>query len=240
MVVRLQCSDLSWTWVYIRANRDSKNQQISCTNFIVRYHDALEQTRPAAFTMTSLGFSVVQQKQHSCRRKSAAMPSSRHRCQVPFILPKMHLLEKDTRGWRGRAPQTSDVGSWMPEGDGSRSGTSTVSCAPPPWTAALLLLWLTALFSTAPPPPAPLWSWGSSTMTSWWMLMNAQISSFPLQKAPPPATPTWTHGSAVISHQPPLKRHLSRETCLLLENTHRSPPSHPPFMVSRRARPTPG
>ncbi|KAF6725576.1 Neuronal PAS domain-containing protein 4 [Oryzias melastigma] len=35
MVVRLQCSDLSWTWVYIRANRDSKNQQISCTNFIV-------------------------------------------------------------------------------------------------------------------------------------------------------------------------------------------------------------
>uniref|UniRef100_A0A3B3CHG7 Neuronal PAS domain-containing protein 4-like n=1 Tax=Oryzias melastigma TaxID=30732 RepID=A0A3B3CHG7_ORYME len=55
MVVRLQCSDLSWTWVYIRANRDSKNQQISCTNFIVRYHDALEQTRPAAFTMTSLG-----------------------------------------------------------------------------------------------------------------------------------------------------------------------------------------
>lgn len=84
VVVRLQCADLSWTWVYIRANRDPDNQQISCSNFIVRY-EAVEQTRAAALSVTSLGFLLVQQKQRSCRRKSDVMPSGRHRRQIPLI-----------------------------------------------------------------------------------------------------------------------------------------------------------
>uniref|UniRef100_A0A8C5GM24 Neuronal PAS domain-containing protein 4-like n=1 Tax=Gouania willdenowi TaxID=441366 RepID=A0A8C5GM24_GOUWI len=37
LVLRFQCIDLSWTWIYIRADRDSENQSISCTNFIIRY-----------------------------------------------------------------------------------------------------------------------------------------------------------------------------------------------------------
>lgn len=37
MVLRLQCKDLSWTWIYIRANKDSESQSVSCTNFTIRY-----------------------------------------------------------------------------------------------------------------------------------------------------------------------------------------------------------
>lgn len=37
MVLRLQCKNLSWTWIYIRANKDSDCQGISCTNYIIRY-----------------------------------------------------------------------------------------------------------------------------------------------------------------------------------------------------------
>ncbi|KAK2824070.1 hypothetical protein Q5P01_021245 [Channa striata] len=35
MVLRLQCKDLSWTWSYIRANKDSECQAISCTNYMI-------------------------------------------------------------------------------------------------------------------------------------------------------------------------------------------------------------
>ncbi|XP_033861084.3 neuronal PAS domain-containing protein 4-like [Acipenser ruthenus] len=35
MVVRLQCKDLSWTWVYIRALLDSAKQSVTCINYII-------------------------------------------------------------------------------------------------------------------------------------------------------------------------------------------------------------
>ncbi|KAI9533669.1 hypothetical protein NQZ68_019750 [Dissostichus eleginoides] len=35
VVLRLQCKDLSWTWIYIRANKDSESRTVSCTNFII-------------------------------------------------------------------------------------------------------------------------------------------------------------------------------------------------------------
>ncbi|XP_040906270.1 neuronal PAS domain-containing protein 4-like [Toxotes jaculatrix] len=40
MVLRLQCEDLSWTWIYIRANKDSECQGISCTNYIISETEA--------------------------------------------------------------------------------------------------------------------------------------------------------------------------------------------------------
>uniref|UniRef100_A0A672J763 Neuronal PAS domain-containing protein 4-like n=1 Tax=Salarias fasciatus TaxID=181472 RepID=A0A672J763_SALFA len=40
MVLRLQRRDLSWTWMYIRANKDSGCQGISCTNFIISETEA--------------------------------------------------------------------------------------------------------------------------------------------------------------------------------------------------------
>ncbi|XP_078128700.1 neuronal PAS domain-containing protein 4-like [Sander vitreus] len=40
MVLRLQCKDLSWTWVYIRANKDSECQSVSCANFIISETEA--------------------------------------------------------------------------------------------------------------------------------------------------------------------------------------------------------
>lgn len=43
MILRLQCRDLSWTWIYIRANKDPECQSISCTNYIIRYDELLMQ-----------------------------------------------------------------------------------------------------------------------------------------------------------------------------------------------------
>ncbi|XP_032397252.1 neuronal PAS domain-containing protein 4-like isoform X1 [Etheostoma spectabile] len=40
MVLRLQCKDLSWTWVYIRANKNSECQSVSCVNFIISETEA--------------------------------------------------------------------------------------------------------------------------------------------------------------------------------------------------------
>ncbi|KAM4591986.1 neuronal PAS domain-containing protein 4-like isoform 1-T2 [Odontesthes bonariensis] len=40
MVLRFQRTDLSWTWIYIRANKDSECQSISCTNFIISETEA--------------------------------------------------------------------------------------------------------------------------------------------------------------------------------------------------------
>lgn len=37
MVLRFQCKDLSWTWLYIRTSKDSGCQGLTCTNFIIRY-----------------------------------------------------------------------------------------------------------------------------------------------------------------------------------------------------------
>lgn len=46
MVLRLQGKDLSWTWIYIQANKDSEFQAISCTNYIIGYDkQLLQQTR---------------------------------------------------------------------------------------------------------------------------------------------------------------------------------------------------
>ncbi|XP_070697639.1 neuronal PAS domain-containing protein 4-like [Pempheris klunzingeri] len=40
MVLRLQCKDLSWTWIYIQANKLSECQGMSCTNFIISETEA--------------------------------------------------------------------------------------------------------------------------------------------------------------------------------------------------------
>nr|XP_046258872.1 neuronal PAS domain-containing protein 4-like [Scatophagus argus] len=40
MVLRLQCKDLSWTWIYIQANKDSECLAMSCTNFIISETEA--------------------------------------------------------------------------------------------------------------------------------------------------------------------------------------------------------
>ncbi|XP_061602057.1 neuronal PAS domain-containing protein 4-like [Cololabis saira] len=40
MVLRLQCMDLSWTWIYVRAHKDSECQSIICTNFIISETEA--------------------------------------------------------------------------------------------------------------------------------------------------------------------------------------------------------
>ncbi|XP_032409262.1 neuronal PAS domain-containing protein 4-like [Xiphophorus hellerii] len=40
MILRLQSTDLSWTWIYIRANKDSECQSISCINYIISETEA--------------------------------------------------------------------------------------------------------------------------------------------------------------------------------------------------------
>ncbi|XP_056292185.1 neuronal PAS domain-containing protein 4-like [Pseudoliparis swirei] len=40
MVLRLQCKDLSWTWIYSRVNKEAECQGMSCTNFIISETEA--------------------------------------------------------------------------------------------------------------------------------------------------------------------------------------------------------
>ncbi|MEQ2298031.1 hypothetical protein AMECASPLE_000941 [Ameca splendens] len=40
MILRLQSTNLSWTWIYIRANKDPECQSISCTNYIISETEA--------------------------------------------------------------------------------------------------------------------------------------------------------------------------------------------------------
>ncbi|CAK6951792.1 neuronal PAS domain-containing protein 4-like [Scomber scombrus] len=57
MVLRLQCKNLSWTWIYIRANKDSDRQGISCTNYIISETEARylqKKIRSDAFKPSSL------------------------------------------------------------------------------------------------------------------------------------------------------------------------------------------
>ncbi|XP_010787785.1 neuronal PAS domain-containing protein 4-like isoform X1 [Notothenia coriiceps] len=56
VVLRLQCKDLSWTWIYIQANKDSESQTVSCTNFIISETEARflqEKIRSDAFRPSS-------------------------------------------------------------------------------------------------------------------------------------------------------------------------------------------
>ncbi|KAM7385849.1 hypothetical protein PAMP_001904 [Pampus punctatissimus] len=57
MVLRLQCKDLSWTWIYTRANKDCECQGISCTNYIISETEAKflqKKIRSDAFRPSSL------------------------------------------------------------------------------------------------------------------------------------------------------------------------------------------
>ncbi|KAM3606049.1 uncharacterized protein V6R79_009869 [Siganus canaliculatus] len=40
LVLRVQCKDLSWTWIYMQANKGSDCQHVCCTNFIISETEA--------------------------------------------------------------------------------------------------------------------------------------------------------------------------------------------------------
>ncbi|KAF1375943.1 hypothetical protein PFLUV_G00225440 [Perca fluviatilis] len=73
MVLRLQCKDLSWTWVYIRANKDSECQSVSCANFIISETEARflqekissDAFRPSSLSLANSCHFAAQQAPHA-------------------------------------------------------------------------------------------------------------------------------------------------------------------------------
>ncbi|XP_068581463.1 neuronal PAS domain-containing protein 4-like [Cebidichthys violaceus] len=68
MVLRLQCKDLSWTWIYIRANKESECQGVSCTNFIISETEARflqKKISSEAFGPSPLANFAAQQAPHT-------------------------------------------------------------------------------------------------------------------------------------------------------------------------------
>ncbi|KAM9364940.1 neuronal PAS domain-containing protein 4-like [Pholidichthys leucotaenia] len=65
LVLRLQHMDLSWAWIYIRANKSSECQSISCTNFIISETEAR----------------FLQKKISSVAFKPSSVPNSQHCAQ---------------------------------------------------------------------------------------------------------------------------------------------------------------
>ncbi|CAJ1067419.1 neuronal PAS domain-containing protein 4-like [Xyrichtys novacula] len=72
MVLRLQCKDLSWTWIYTQANKLSELQGVSCTNFIISEAEARflqKKIRSEAFKPSS-----------SCHLQAQQTPQSGAKC----------------------------------------------------------------------------------------------------------------------------------------------------------------
>lgn len=97
MVMRLQCKNLSWAWIYIQASKSPESHELSCTNFIIRY----EKTHcfKKQFSLLELFFFMnsnvklthcfalsVKQRLHIYGQKSAAMPSGRRFWPIPAFL----------------------------------------------------------------------------------------------------------------------------------------------------------
>ncbi|XP_008305006.1 neuronal PAS domain-containing protein 4-like [Stegastes partitus] len=82
MVLRLQRSDLSWTWIYIQANKDSECQCISCTNFFISETEARflqKKISSEAFRPSSLQHSchLVQQAAHTQNKNMKCLKRQR-------------------------------------------------------------------------------------------------------------------------------------------------------------------
>ncbi|KAM9345450.1 neuronal PAS domain-containing protein 4-like [Symphorus nematophorus] len=75
LVLRLQCKDLSWNWIYIQANKDSDSQGISCTNFIMSETEARflqKKISSDAFRPSSLA--------NSCNFAAQQAPNTHSKC----------------------------------------------------------------------------------------------------------------------------------------------------------------
>ncbi|XP_023135224.3 neuronal PAS domain-containing protein 4-like [Amphiprion ocellaris] len=82
MVLRLQRTDLSWTWIYIRANKDSECQSISCTNFIISETEAeflKKKISSDAFRPSSLphSYHFTQQAPHTQNKNTKCLKRQR-------------------------------------------------------------------------------------------------------------------------------------------------------------------
>ena len=119
VVHRLQCKDLSWTWIYIRANKNSESQTVSCTNFIIRYDKLTFFSTPEMMLYENVYKSttdlihcfalVVKQRPDFFRRKSAVMPSSPPPSRRPTLrAPIQNAL-------KGRGRLTAKVRSQVPK-----------------------------------------------------------------------------------------------------------------------------
>lgn len=195
MVLRLQGPDLSWTWIYIQANKDLTCQSISCTNFIIRYDQHFYLNSCLQSSCNTFSDPSVKPRPDFCRRRPAASPSSRHLVQIIQTSPSRRLAARTSalKLVNGRGRLTVVVKGQAPEQEGSLSRIFTVRCAPLP-KATGLLIWVVALISsrlpTAPPPPVPL----HSRRSSWWMCMNTcprlapLLLVTPIQQRSSPAT----------------------------------------------------
>ncbi|XP_071392050.1 neuronal PAS domain-containing protein 4-like [Centroberyx affinis] len=125
MVLRLQHKDLSWTWVYVQAIKDSECQEISCTNYIISETEArflLQKTNSDAFRPSC--------QTNSCHSAAAQMPHTQG-CDLTKRFKRQRTSDsqseepgaKTRRGYErdilyvARASSQGD-GSPAPAGDG--------------------------------------------------------------------------------------------------------------------------
>uniref|UniRef100_A0A668AQM6 Neuronal PAS domain protein 4 like n=1 Tax=Myripristis murdjan TaxID=586833 RepID=A0A668AQM6_9TELE len=80
MVLRLQHKDLSWTWVYVRASKDSERQEVSCTNYIISETEA----RFLLQKINSHAFRPLPQT-NPCHSSAAQRPDSQRYSPTGFL-----------------------------------------------------------------------------------------------------------------------------------------------------------
>ncbi|XP_021165091.2 neuronal PAS domain-containing protein 4-like [Fundulus heteroclitus] len=103
MILRLQRTDLSWTWIYIRANKDSECRSISCTNYIISETEAKflqKKISSAAFKPSSVPNYLY------CAQEGPQSQSVGAKC---FKRQRMSSSQSEELGARTRRESEQDV-----------------------------------------------------------------------------------------------------------------------------------
>ncbi|XP_041107386.1 neuronal PAS domain-containing protein 4-like [Polyodon spathula] len=94
MVVRLQCKDLSWTWVYIRALLDSAKQSVTCINYIISETEATF-LRQQIDCQSEHGAGVIYQKSVNEYQNNAPAPSTNQNHKEKPAKSRKRQLDND-------------------------------------------------------------------------------------------------------------------------------------------------
>ncbi|XP_068597675.1 neuronal PAS domain-containing protein 4-like [Brachionichthys hirsutus] len=188
MVLRLQCNDLSWTWLYIQANKDPECQRLCCTNFIISETEA-------KYIRTKIGSDAF-------RPPSPADSSSVSAQQAPLSY---------NRAKRFKRQRTSNSQSEEPPGTRARRG-SEPDLHYVPSTSTALLADAAALY-TPPYSPASSSSSLQQEDLSRDLLMDVQGYADQLLSSPEDSPVCDSHPEAgLASHRSPSDSDVADQT----------------------------
>ncbi|XP_030628153.1 neuronal PAS domain-containing protein 4-like [Chanos chanos] len=182
MVLRVQCKDFTWSWLYIYAAKDSGKQNINCTNYIISETEAnflKQKIHSNTLRVSTQTLCISTMSQMPCG--SGDSRSSKRRREAS------HQCDESRKKTRGFSEPT--VHYTLSKGKNSESGSSSVAMGDVP-----------TLFSTPPYSPESSNSSGISEDAASDFLLNAYSGTEQcLSLSPQQASPSYLHCSGSSS-----------------------------------------